>query len=51
MENLPEEMRLRRMLTSAKEILEEYPGNRSLPNIVNNIEARLKFYENAKNHD
>lgn len=48
MENLPEEMRLRRMLDSAKEILKEYPGNRSLPNIVNNIEARLKFYESIK---
>lgn len=48
MKTLPEEMRLRRMLDSAKEILKEYPGNRSLPNIVNNIEARLKFYETSK---
>lgn len=48
MKNLPEEMRLRRMLDSAKEILKEYPGNRSLPNIINNIEARLKFYESIK---
>jgi len=48
METTLEEIKLRKMLFSAKEILDEYPGNRSLPNIINNIEARLKYYENAK---
>ena len=48
MKTLPEEMRLERMLDAAKEIQEEYPGNRSLPNIIQNIEARLSFHQKSK---
>lgn len=39
---------LRQWLDTLKDVEKEYPGNRTMTNVMSNIEARLKFYERKK---
>lgn len=44
-----EETKLRVWREILKDIQGEYPGNRSLPNVLENIEQRIKYYESKNN--
>lgn len=43
------ETKLRVWREILKDIQSEYPGNRSLPNVLENIEQRIKYYESKNN--
>lgn len=44
---LPDELRLRAWLSVLADVAKEYPGHRTLSNIITNIESRLSYYEKS----
>ena len=44
-----QEMKIRAQLAVLRDVMKEYKG-RTIDNIINNLEARLNYYEKAKNH-
>lgn len=48
MEQLPDELRLRAWLSVLRDVDKEYPGNRTMTNVMKQIEARLKWHEKDK---
>lgn len=46
-----QETRLRVWRQILTDVQAEYPGSRSLPNIIQNIESRIKFYESKRKED
>jgi len=48
MKELPEEMKLSRWLNVLEEVSKEYPGHRTMSNVITNIKSRLSYYQKSK---